>query len=206
MLALVMILEGVKLMKLKHTVAAAVLAAPFLACAPASATLMIGAPATGGNYIPFGSIAGYPEYQQVYASSDFSRTVKIDDIEFYTFSGTGNPNTGVIKITLSTTSKPVNGLSTNLSQNIGSDVETVYDAKLQAVQSGVLDIQLSTPFTYNPADGNLLVDLVEFEPIHWRPFVRVQRRLQRRLQPGLLGPDHSRRKQLGTRDRLLHGS
>ena len=152
------------LMKLKHTVAAAVLAAPFLACAPASATLMIGAPATGGNYIPFGSIAGYPEYQQVYASSDFSRTVKIDDIEFYTFSGTGNPNTGVIKITLSTTSKPVNGLSTNLSQNIGSDVETVYDAKLQAVQSGVLDIQLSTPFTYNPADGNLLVDLVESSP------------------------------------------
>jgi len=40
------------LLKRKHTVAAAVLAAPFLACPPASATLVVGAPATGGNFIP----------------------------------------------------------------------------------------------------------------------------------------------------------
>ncbi len=58
------------------------------------ASIIIGAPATGGNFIPFGGIAGFPEYQQVYASSDFSGTIKIDDIEFYTFAGSGSPNTG----------------------------------------------------------------------------------------------------------------
>ncbi len=132
--------------------------------APASAQIIVGAPATGYNFIPFGSTAGYPEYQQVYASSDFSGTITIDDIEFYTVagSGTGTPNTGLVTISLSTTSAAVNGLNTNLSLNLGSNNTMVYDATLPAVQSsGVLDIPLSTPFTYNPADGNLLVDIVE---------------------------------------------
>jgi hypothetical protein len=138
--------------------------ATLLASAPGSA-LIIGAPATGGNFIPFGSIAGWPEYQQVYASSDFSGTVKIGDLEFYTVpGGTGSPNPGVYQISLSTTSAPVNALSMNLPANIGSNNTQVYDAKLPAVQQGVLTIPLSTPFTYNPADGNLLVDLVSVTP------------------------------------------
>ncbi len=149
--------------KTATTVAAVLLAATYLACAPASA-LIIGAPATGGNFIPFGSIAGYPEYQQVYASTDFSGATTIEDLEFYTHSGTGKPNTGVVKITLSTTSAAVNGLSTNLSQNFGSSKTVVYDTTLPAVQNGVLTIALSAPFTYNPADGNLLIDLVENTP------------------------------------------
>ena len=131
--------------------------------APASAQIIVGAPATSYNFIPFGSNAGFPEYQQVYASSDFSGTITIEDIEFYTVAGTGTgtPNPGVVTISLSTTSAAVNGLSTNLSANIGSNNTTVYDAVLPAVQSsGVLDIPLSTPFTYNPANGNLLVDLL----------------------------------------------
>ena len=160
------------LLKLKHTVAAAVLAAGFIACGPATpSTLVVGAPATGQNFIPFGSIAGYPEYQQVYAASNFPRILKIDDIAFYTVagSGTGTPNPGPITISLSTTSAPVNGLSTSLSQNIGPDNKTVYAAVLPAVQNGVLDIPFSTPFTYNPADGNLLVDLVETTPYSGGP-------------------------------------
>ncbi len=140
--------------------------------APASAQIIVGAPATSYNFIPFGSNAGFPEYQQVYASSDFSGTITIEDIEFYTVAGTGTgtPNPGVVTISLSTTSAAVNGLSTNLSANIGSNNTTVYDAVLPAVQSsGVLDIPLSTPFTYNPANGNLLVDLVEGTPYSGGP-------------------------------------
>jgi hypothetical protein len=156
------------LLKFNHTVAAALLAAPFLASASASA-LVIGAPATGGNFIPFGSSAGWPEYQQVYAASDFSGTITIHDIEFYTYSGTGTPNPGVFKISLSTTSAPVNGLSTELSANLGSNNTTVYDAALPAVQNGVLDILFSTPFTYNPANGNLLVDLYSLTPYSGGP-------------------------------------
>ena len=109
--------------KLKATVAPAALAYALLACAPASANIVIGAPGTGQNFIPFGSIARLPEYQQVYAASDFTGTVKLDDIEFFTVAGsteTPNPgvNPGVIKISLSTTSAAVNGLSTNLSANL----------------------------------------------------------------------------------------
>jgi hypothetical protein len=158
--------------KTTTTIAGALLTFPFLACAPASAattTTVIGAPATGVNYIPFGSVAGYPEYQQVYASKDFSSVaiggvVTIDDLEFYADDESGVPNTGVIKFTLSTTSKSVNGLSTNLSQNFGSTKTVVYNAKLSAVDNGVLTIALSTPFSYDQADGNLLIDIDEKTP------------------------------------------
>ena len=160
------------------TVASALLAAPFLACAPAAAatsTVITGAPATGGNYIPFGSEAGYPEYQQVYASSDFSGvtidgTVTIDDIELYTYSGTGVPNTGKIKITLSTTSAAVNGLSTDLTKNFGSSKTVILNNKtLPSIDNGVLTIALATPFTYDPADGNLLIDIDEKSPYSGGP-------------------------------------
>ena len=148
---------------------AAALASTLLACAPASA-LVIGAPATGGNYIPFGSVAGFPEYQQVYLSSDFSGTIEIGDLAFFTVAGgTGTPNPGKFTISLSTTSAPVNGLSTNLSQNVGPDSKTVYSAALPAVQNGVLTIPFSTPFTYDPADGNLLVDILAATPYSGGP-------------------------------------
>jgi hypothetical protein len=152
-------------LKLVATVVSAAVVSTLLTYAPASAALVIGAPGNGGNFIPFGSIAGFPEYQQVYASSDFSGTITIDDLEFFTVAGgTGTPNPGIFTISLSTTSAPVNGLSTNLSLNIGPDNTTVYNATLPAVQSGALTIPFSTPFTYNPADGNLLVDLVAATP------------------------------------------
>ncbi len=57
----------------------------------------------------------------------------------------------------------------NLAQNIGQDTKTVFSATLPAVQNGVLDIPFSTPFTYDPANGNLLVDLVEATPYSGGP-------------------------------------
>src|SRR5271165_3582976 len=148
------------LLKLKPAVAAAVLAAPFLACAPAQAALVVGAPGTSQNFVPFGSNAWVPEYQQVYASRDFPGTVRIDDLEFYVFPGsTGTTNAGTYQISLSTTSAVVGALNANLSSNIGSNNTVVYNSALPAVQNGVLDIPFSTPFTYNPAGGNLLIDM-----------------------------------------------
>lgn len=138
--------------------------------APGSAgTLVIGAPATGQNFIPFGSVAGFPEYQQVYAKGDFSGTQTINDIEFYVYSGSGAPNTGVVTIKLSETSAPVNGLSTTLSANFGTNTETVFHGLLPPLAGGVLEIALSTPYTYNPASGNLLLDIVEATPYSGGP-------------------------------------
>jgi hypothetical protein len=144
-------------------------AAP-LAATSALADVIIGNPPDGGvgDCIPFGcTIVWPPEFQQVYASSDFSGTITIRDLEFYntiTFFAGELPNSGNYKISLSTTSAPVNGLNqTNLAANIGANNTLVFDGSLpglSAISGKVLDIILSTPFTYNPADGNLLMDVV----------------------------------------------
>jgi hypothetical protein len=156
-------------LKVRVSVASAALASTLLACAPASA-LVIGAPATGGNYIPFGSASGWPEYQQVYASSDFPGTITIDDIEFYTVPGsTGTLSPGTFTISLSTTSAAVNNLDASLASNIGPNNTVVYLATLPAVQKGVLIIPLSTPFTYQPSGGNLLIDLYSQTPYSGGP-------------------------------------
>ena len=147
------------------TVAAALMALPFLACAPASATtstLVVGGPGNGVNYIPFSSAISEPEYQQVYASSDFSSaytgSITIDDITFEVASGAGTPNTSKMKITLSTTNAAVNDLNTNL-YNFGSRKTVVYNAKLPSISDDLVTFTLTTPFVYNPAAGNLIIDI-----------------------------------------------
>jgi hypothetical protein len=190
--------------KTTTTAVATLLASTFLTCAPASATVIIGTDNDGVNYIPFGTSISLPEYQQVYASSDFSGAITIDDIEFYTSGSTGALPTGKIDITLSTTSAAVNGLSVNLSQNYGSSKTSVYSATLPAVVSGVLTIPLSKPFTYNPAKGNLLIDIddpsdsagsagFEFDNPSGGLFSRASSDMT-----------YSVDKQLGPRDRLHH--
>jgi hypothetical protein len=150
------------LFNLKVMAGSVAVASMLLACAPASAdtTMIIGGPGNSVNYIPFGSNGWLSEYQQVYAASDFTGPITIDDIVFYAGPGTTGTNSSKYTISLSTTSAAVNGLNTELSMNIGSDVTTVYNnATLPAIQDGVLTIALSTPFAYNPAAGNLLIDM-----------------------------------------------
>lgn len=79
-----------------------------------------------------------------------------------------------IRVQLSTTSRvsdttAANGLSGQFADNIGSDVVTVYSGQLTLMTAftgsptpGPFDysITLQTPFTYNPAEGNLLVDFL----------------------------------------------
>ena len=154
-------------MKLKTTILAAFAA---LVAAPisAAADVVVGAPADPGtgNCIPFGCTIWGDEYQQVYASTDFPGPITITDLEFYNTQVLGgSPNIGVYTISLSTTSAAVDGLDTaDLSLNIGPDNTIVYsDNHLPSLSGGVLRFILSTPFTYNPADGNLLMDVASPE-------------------------------------------
>ena len=132
---------------------------------PAQATTIVGLPAdTGtGNCFPFGcAYAG--EYQQVYTSSQFSGPVTITDLEFFNtqenFSGTGM-NSGTWNISLSTTAVDWNTITGNFSTNVGSDNTSVFSGNLAQPWAfgDTLHITLSTPFTYNPAHGNLLLDV-----------------------------------------------
>jgi hypothetical protein len=104
-------------------------------------------------------------YQQVYAGAQVGPG-SISQLAFRdaTFSSTVIPN---VTITLSTTTKAVTGLDTTFANNVGSDVTTVYsgDLTLSAPAyttapgpfSSVIDLQ--RVFAFNPAGGNLLLDV-----------------------------------------------
>src|ERR1035438_8225275 len=137
-----------------------------LACIPAMATVVVGLPpdAGTGNCFPFGC-AYSGEYQQVYTSSLFSGPLTITDLEFFNtivnFGATAM-NSGNWAISLSTTSANWNSLSSNFASNIGANNTLVFSGNLaQAWAFGdTLTINLSTPFTYDPTKGNLLMDVV----------------------------------------------
>jgi hypothetical protein len=126
------------------------------------------------NCYPFTSCANISEYQQVYAASQFTAPINIGAILFrpdgpygYAFSAT-NPD---ISISLSTTSKAVGGLSNTFANNIGPDNLLVYNGSLtlSSLSTGPVNgpkdfdivINLNTPFWYDPAKGNLLLDVYE---------------------------------------------
>ena len=132
----------------------------------AVANVTIGLPADvgQGNCFPFGC-AYNSEYQQVYNSSQFNGPITITNLEFFNTqikSGATGMNTGNWAISLSTTSADWNTLSTTYSNNLGSNNTLVFSGDLSQpwVFGGILAINLSTPFTYNPLNGNLLMDVV----------------------------------------------
>jgi hypothetical protein len=146
---------------------AALFAAWFAAPNLAHADVTVGAPpASNGDCIPFGcNFFDFDEtfdYQQVYGSTNFSRPITITDLEFFNtvdFSGGDTePQAGSYVLSLSTTQAAVGGLSTNLSDNLGPDNTIVYSGGVPTLSGGVLRFVLSSPFTYDPSKGNLLLD------------------------------------------------
>jgi hypothetical protein len=83
--------------------------------------------------------------------------------------GPGVPFTGTVaqlQVNLSTTSKPPDGLSSTFAQNVGADDTQVFSGPFQTAVTFNGDptnfeivINFSTPFYYDPAKGNLLLDV-----------------------------------------------
>jgi PEP-CTERM motif len=144
-------------------------AAWFAAPNLAHADVIVGAPAStgSGDCIPFGCNffdESNTDYQQVYGSTNFSGPITITALEFFhtiDFSGGGTePQAGSYVISLSTTQAAVNGLdATDLSNNLGPDNTTVYSGDVPTLSGSVLKFILTTPFTYDPSKGNLLLDV-----------------------------------------------
>src|SRR6266851_772043 len=115
------------------------------------------------NCQPFGCapLFGMSRYRQVYASSQFSSPFTFGAIDFFVgSSGGGNAiDTATFQISFSTTSAAVNGLSTNLNSNVGSNVQVFGTFGLSGVSPATLTFT-GTPYAYNPANGNLLMDVV----------------------------------------------
>jgi hypothetical protein len=113
-----------------------------------------------GNSVYIANTFGATEYQQVYGSTDFSGSLSINGIIFYDTlytATTTTPESGTFTFSLSYTTVPVNGLSTNFASNIGTGSTTVFTGSLPAIVSEELVIPLSTSFVYNPSLGNLLL-------------------------------------------------
>jgi hypothetical protein len=136
-----------------------------------------------GNLFPFsdGSVPGISSqrYQQVYGASAFSSAsgpLLITDIFFRpdaTLLGAPFSTTiPSIQINLSTTSAPVDGLSFTFADNVGANdtivfngaltLSTAYTGPSGGPKDFDISIHLSTPFTYDPAAGNLLLDVRNF--------------------------------------------
>jgi hypothetical protein len=153
---------------MKRTLAALIACVALLAAVPAFAagTVIVGNPPDvgTGNCFPFGC-AYSGEYQQVYNSGQFSGPITITDLEFFNtqvnFGATGT-NTGNFAISLSTTSADWNTLSSTFGNNIGTNNTLVFSGSISQPWAfgNTLTINLTTPFTYNPGAGNLLMDVV----------------------------------------------
>jgi hypothetical protein len=129
-------------------------------------------------------------YQQIYAASEFSNATNggwiyqlnfRDDSErpYDTYVGFNATLTNV-EIRLSTTSRTPDGLSPVFSENVGIDQTLVFSNFLamssawqafQQPQPWDIEVQLSTAFWYNPAAGNLLMDLQIREGTDVRDFI-----------------------------------
>ena len=119
------------------------------------------------NTFPFENVGAFiysGTYQQVYSKSVFTGPVVISEIAFAStgFGGSATYNLN-LNISLSTTSAAVNGLSTNYSSNRGADFTPVFSGDLTAniTRTNTFDLMfsLANPFVYDPAKGNLLLDV-----------------------------------------------
>lgn len=152
-----------------------ILSASLLAAFPAFASqFTIGSADTGtGNCFPFGcaytsgtGFNTFNQYMEVYGSSSFTGPVTITSLQFFNTqvnSGATAMNSGTFTFSLSTTTDD-SPTSTDscFSCAIGSDNETVFTGSLaQSWAFGdTLTINFSSPFTYNPANGNLLLHVL----------------------------------------------
>ena len=116
--------------------------------------------------------------QYVHSAQDFIGTgpILINQVSYSTPTWSGRlpidvtlPN---IEIRISTTQMNPDALSRNFADNIGADETVVYSGSLHfyETEAELYDIHVAIgPFAYNPALGNLLIDIFNYSPIFSRP-------------------------------------
>jgi PEP-CTERM motif len=143
------------------------LLASFVVCAtPAFADSITVGSSTGAFVVPFGCGAAgcLGEYQQIYAATAFNGPITINQVAFESWVGSApNSLSDTFTLGLATTAATPAAPGTSYALNRGSDFTNVFAGTIEdaAVGSGTFDfvINLATPFTYNPSNGNLLLDV-----------------------------------------------
>lgn len=135
-----------------------------LVAPPAFATtIIIGSPADAGsgNCFPFGCSGS--RYQQVYNAALFPGPLLINQLQF--FNTQFNPGLGVVEtanyeIHFSATAAAVNALSAaDFDSNVGANDALFFNGVLGGPIGGPTFTIAGTGFLYNPAAGNLLLDI-----------------------------------------------
>src|SRR5581483_3413809 len=110
-------------------------------------------------------------YQQVYAAGQFAGPATITALRFRRDASQASFSTSGIsaQIDLAYAATSPSTISATFANNIGSGDVTVFNGTLSLSSSGTgspnpfdIVINLTTPFTYNPAQGNLLLDVRVF--------------------------------------------
>ncbi|HLK68447.1 MAG TPA: PEP-CTERM sorting domain-containing protein [Bryobacteraceae bacterium] len=128
----------------------------------------------GENITPFDEAVPI-RYQQVYAASQFGAGGLITQIAFRPDGTDGHPFALTLpdmEIDLSTTQVAPDAMSATFADNVGPDNTVVYSGPLTLSSADTgpaggpkdfdIIITLMTPFLYNPASGNLLLDVKNF--------------------------------------------
>src|SRR5436190_6843182 len=127
-------------------------------------------PSANGTSFPNFQTGG--TYQQVYAKSAFSGPVTITQIAFASHELTSNPGIANynFNVSLGATAAVPNALSTNLAANRGPQLVPVFSGPLNAniTDGAQFDVLIDiTPFTYDPANGNLLLEINLVAPVQF---------------------------------------
>ncbi|HXD33819.1 MAG TPA: DUF4214 domain-containing protein [Pyrinomonadaceae bacterium] len=155
----------------------------FTAPLASAATLTIGSNASGSRY-PYGldpasATSAFPDfaaggvYQQVYAASSFTGPMTITQLAFASSSQfTSGPGTANYNFNLSLGHTPAvpNALSTDLALNRGTDLTQVFTGAVPASVTGNDQFDLIvniTPFNYDPANGNLVLEITVNSPTQY---------------------------------------
>ena len=143
---------------------------PFVLVVPNS---LANSEGNSNNALPFGPAT---RYQQIYAASEFpsgsgliTHITYRPDSQAQSFFGT----IADIQINFSTTSATTSTLSTTFADNVGADETVVFSRGSLSFLNPVtgpfggrktfsVDISLQSPFLYDPAAGDLLVDIRNF--------------------------------------------
>jgi hypothetical protein len=127
-------------------------------------SIVVGAPPNAAGCIPFGCNDGV-RYQQIYAAAAFPGLFTISAIAFpHTLDPISNQiDPANYQITLSTTQRQVGELSADFNSNVGSDAAIVFAGPLagDVPRGSSLTFNLAVPFVFDPAAGNLLLDVLK---------------------------------------------
>jgi hypothetical protein len=139
------------------------LALTLLAVAPAGAQQVTVGTANADNCIPFGCDFDVTRYQQVFDGAAFGGPTEITAISFLRTSAATTWLAGATyTLRIGSTSAPVNGLNALLDANVthGLTSFATLTFPLSAPAPAVLTFTGATPFAFDPAAGNLLIDIL----------------------------------------------